>query len=333
MVYAFALQRWPHHAVILVTAASGHIGEHLIPLLASDPTLKLVLPTSRASNLQVQLAQHQQCQPGSNIFIEEGSIKDPRWFQRLLTSHQVDTLFLNLTGDDELFTTLNCLDSAARSGTAKQLIYISGSVDTDSSETIQRRIVATCSAAHVLAKPLIEQKLAHGGFPFDWTVLQPTLFFTNDLRSKQSMLETGVFDVPFGEAGLSRVAPWNIALAVKNLVAAYSGDSKNQWNQKKVAVGSRKWFKGSEMARLWSEALGRKITVLPANEEGYQKFEDGFGALAGPAWGRDLRLMHETFAAHGFGMTEEQYQQQVELLGREPDDYTEWVKATGSQWV
>lgn len=323
--------------VVLVTAASGHIGEHLIPLLAADPTLKLVLPTGRASRLQAQLVPHQQCQPGSNVFIEEGSIKDPRWFQGLLASHQVDTILLNLTGDDELFTTLNCLDCVARTGTVKQLVYVSGCMDSATSESIQRHIIAPCSSAHVLVKPLIEQKLAHGGFRFDWTVLHPTLFFTNDLRSKQSMLEKGFFDVPFGEVGLSRVAPWDIALAARHVVAAYDGNgsdgNKNKWSQKKVAIGSRKAYKGSEMAQLWSEALGREIKVLPGNEEGFEKFEDGFRALAGSAWGRDMRLMFEWFAVHGFGMTEEQYQQQIELLGQEPDDYAAWVKATGSQWV
>ncbi|KAK8084660.1 hypothetical protein PG997_005931 [Apiospora hydei] len=321
--------------VILVTAASGNIGEHLIPLLASDPTTKLVLPTSRASSLQAQLAQHQQCQAGSNVFIEEGSIKDPAWLQGLLASHKVDTVFLNLTGDDELFTSLNCLDAVSRSGTVTQLIYLSGCMDFDTSENIQRWI-AICSAAHVLVKPLVEQKLVHGeNLPFDWTILRPALFFTNDLRSKQSMLETGVLGVPFGEAGLSRVAPWDIALAVKNLMTAHNnnGDSTNKWNRQKVAIGSRKAFKGSEIARTWSEALKKEINVLPANEEGFQKLEDWFGTLAGPAWGRDLRLMHETFAAHGFGMTEEQYQKQVELLGQEPADYVEWVNSTGAQWV
>ncbi|KAK7943145.1 uncharacterized protein PG986_012258 [Apiospora aurea] len=319
--------------VILVTAASGNIGEPLIPLLASDPTIKLVVPTSRASSLQAQLAQHQQCQAGSNVFIEEGSVKDPAWFQGLLASHKVDTVFLNLAGDDELFTSLNCLDAVSRSGTVKQLIYLSACMDFDSHESIQHWITV-CSAAHVLVKPIVEQKLVHGNLPFDWTILRPTLFFTNDLRSRQSMLETGVLGVPFGEAGLSRVAPWDIALAVKNLMTAYgNGGSTKKWNHQKVAIGSRKAFKGSEIARVWSEAVKKEVNVLPANEEGFQKLEDGFSALAGPAWGRDLRLMHETFAAHGFGMTEEQYQQQVELLGKEPADYEEWLKSTGAQWV
>ncbi|KAK8044964.1 hypothetical protein PG993_004988 [Apiospora rasikravindrae] len=317
--------------VVLVTAASGNIGEHLVPLLASDPTIKLVLPTSRASSLQALLAQHQQCQEGSNVFIEEGSIKDPNWLQGLLVSHKVDTVLLTLTGDDELFTSLNSLDAMSRSGTVKQLIYLSASMDFDTSEGIQHWI-ATCSAAHVLVKPIVEQRLVLGKLPFDWTILGPSLFFTNDLRYKQDMIETGVLGVPFGEAGVSRVAPWDIALAVKNLVTTYNSDRK-KWNHQKVAIGSRKAFKGSEIAQIWSEAMKKEINVLPANEEGFQKLEDSFGALAGPAWGRDLRLMHETFAAHGFGMSEEQYQQQVELLGQEPADYVEWVKSTGGQWV
>ena len=49
-------------------------------------------------------------------------------------------------------------------------------------------------------------------------------------------------------------------------------------------------------------------------------------------WGRDLRLMYETFAKKGFGMGEEEYQVQVELLGREPEDYAAWVKKEGESW-
>lgn len=33
-----------------------------------------------------------------------------------------------------------------------------------------------------------------------------------------------------------------------------------------------------------------------------------------------------------FGMTEEDYKTQRELLGKEPSDYEEFVKRTGAEW-
>ncbi len=52
----------------------------------------------------------------------------------------------------------------------------------------------------------------------------------------------------------------------------------------------------------------------------------------GSNWGRNMRLTFEHFAREGFGMSEEDYPVQVELLGREPEDYAAWVKKEGGSW-
>lgn len=317
--------------VILITAASGHIGQSLIPLLAKDSTTKLVLPTSNATSLKSQIASYHVSHP-ENIIVAEGSIKNPIWFQSLLQTHGVDTVFLCLTGEDELFTTFNCYDAMSRVKSVKKLIYLSAQGDFASTKGAQE-VLRQHSAAHVVVKILGEQKLVHGNLPFAWTVLRPTLFFINDVRAKQSMLEHGIFPEPLDEVGSSKVAPWDIALAVKNLVA----DETSKWDGKQVAVGSRKAYKRSEIAQLWSDALGRKVTMRPDDEQGLQEFEDHFYSqmsnATGAAWARDLRLMFQTFAETGFGMNEDEYRLQVELLGQEPDDYEAWIKKTANSWL
>jgi hypothetical protein len=67
----------------------------------------------------------------------------------------------------------------------------------------------------------------------------------------------------------------------------------------------------------------------------------------GPAWARDLRLvrnfaskempsdtwqMYEAIREQGFGPTDEEYQEQITFLGREPNVYEEFVTDLAEQW-
>jgi hypothetical protein len=104
-------------------------------------------------------------------------------------------------------------------------------------------------------------------------------------------------------------------------------------------LGSLRRYTGTETAALWSKALGRDIGIeheAEHYEAAYPLWKrEAFGLddVMSKAWERDLRLMYEAFGEHGFGMSEEEYLLQVEVLGKEPDDYSQWVQETGSQWV
>lgn len=313
-------------STILITAAGGNIGSILVPLLARKQ-VHLVLPTSNAARLATNFS------PASKIAIEEGSIKDPQWVEAILLKHQVDTVFLCLTSHDELIVALNFFDAMKRAGTVKHLVYVSACGDFVS-DTGVKTLMRTQSAMHVVVKATIEQKLKYGNFSWTTTVLGPTLFFTNDLRSKDSMLNEGFFDEPLGEAGVSRISVPNIALAARNTLldpAKHAG--------KKIMLGSFRRFTGTESAALWSKALGREIRMeqsLEHYEAAYPLWKRkafGLNDVMSKAWERDLKLMYEAFGEHGFGMSEEEHQLQVDVLGKQPDEYAKWVHETGSQWV
>jgi uncharacterized protein YbjT (DUF2867 family) len=279
---------------ILITAAGGNIGSILVPKLAQEQ-VQLVLPTSNAAQLEKNLS------PASNVTIEEGSIKDPQWVEAILRKHQVDTVFLCLTSHDELIIALNFLDAMKRTGTVKATI---------------------------------EQKLKYGDFPWTTTVLGPTLFFSNDLRSKDSMLKEGFLDEPLGKAGVSRISVPDIALAAHNTLL-----NPTKWAGKKIMLGSLRRFTGTETAALWSKVLGRDIKIEHEAEHYeaayplWKREAFGLDEVMSKAWERDLRLMYEAFGEYGFGMSEEEHRLQVEVLGKEPDDYSQWVQETGAQWV
>nr|POF17518.1 hypothetical protein CFP56_12932 [Quercus suber] len=308
---------------IVVTAGGGHIGSQLVSALVQE-NIKVVLPTSNASRLQSTLAD---LATKDNVAVEEGSVSNPLWLESLFHKHVVDTVLLNLTGTDELMTTLNFFDAMKRAGTIKHVVYISACGDFVSRAGFQH-VLRTHSAMHVLVKPLIEYKLIYSDFPWTTTVLGPTLFYDNDLRSKNAILK-GLFDEPLTEKGLSRVSTVDIAnIAHKALV------EPTKWAGQKIMIGSKRRYTGTEIAKLWGEAIGREVKMRPANEDGFTDFESSsFEQEQDRAWTRDKKLMYEAFELDGFGMTDEDYAKQCDCLGREPQDYEEWVRKTGKAWI
>lgn len=311
---------------VLITAAGGNISSVLVPMLVQQK-VQLVLPTSNAARLQASLKTE------ANVSIEEGSIKDPQWIKTILKQYRVDTVFLCLTSHDELIVALNFFDAMKRAGSVKHLVYVSACGDFVT-ETGVRNLMQTQSAMHVVVKAAIEQKLKYGNFPWTTTVLGPTLFFTNDLRSKDSMLTRDFFDEPLGKAGVSRISVPDIALAARETLLHPA-----KWAGKKIMLGSLRRFTGAESAALWSKALDRQIRMEEETEHyevaypSWKREAFGLDAVMSKAWERDLRLMYEAFGKHGFGMSEEEHELQVEVLGKLPDDYAQWVHEKGSQWA
>ncbi|EMD01162.1 hypothetical protein BAUCODRAFT_199647 [Baudoinia panamericana UAMH 10762] len=315
---------------ILITAAGGHIGSQLVPQLLDGGSVKLVLPTSNAERLSKGLPSSA---TDDNVAVEEGRIQDPQWIQTLFEKHNVGSVFLCLTGQDELFTTLNIFDAMQRAGTVKTLVYLSACGDFISNEGLPF-VMRVCSAGHVLVKPLIEQKLAHAGFPWKTVVIGPTLFMSNDERSRGSLMKEGYFDEPLGEVGVSRVNTSDIALGVRDAIL-----NPEKWAGKKIMIGSLRRYTGAEICELWGQTLGRDVRICGSDEKSMLDFENRLEVKVSggktdvvTGWGRDLRLMYEVFAKVGFGMNEEEYKEQVELLGQEPVNYEEWVTKTGSSW-
>lgn len=315
----------------LITSASGHIGQRLVPLLLSHPSKPtLILPTSNAARLTSSLPTDADT---SRVHVLEGSIQDPVFIDAALKNHNVTSVFLCVTGSDELFTTFNLLDSLRRSGTVKHLVYLSALSDF-SLEAQQSGALTEIYSAHVAVKFIVEAKITHGLLPrhqeggFSWTILGPSLFFDNDLRSKDEMLQEGKFTEPLGSKGVSRVSERDIALAAANALE----DDGKQWGSKKIMIGSLKTYTNEDVGRLWSQALGKEIKPMLSNSAALDSYEQRFTETAGPAWGRDIRLMYEIFEGTPFGMTENQYKEQVALLGKEAESYEEFVKATGKSW-
>jgi uncharacterized protein YbjT (DUF2867 family) len=315
---------------ILITSASGKIGSHLVPLLlAQSQQPKLVLPTSNAKKLKSALpsisgAEH-------NVVLAEGSVKDPLWVESLLKHNQVDTVFLCLTGTDEMPTALLFVDAIRRVPAVKKLVYLS-SIGDFTSETGFKENLRSRAIPRQFAKIIVEHRLIYGPFDFEWTILGPTMFFANDYMQKTNIMTKGEL-AGLSEHGVNRIALSDIALAARN--AMY--DTTGTWNRKKVQLGTKKLYDGADFTRIWSEALGKPIKGVFMTAEKAAEFEHQLRTVmpgdAGMELARSQRLMYEHLLGHGLSMTEAEYQQQVELLGKEPEDFEPWVEKTAQAWL
>lgn len=207
--------------------------------------------------------------------IIHGDVQDPIFLETTFKAHHVTAAFVCLTGENELMVTLNFFDAMKRAGTVKHLVYLSACGDFDL-DAIRSGKLHDNAAGHVLVKSIIEAKLRYG-FPiprgqpggFSWTIIGPSLFFGNDLRSKQSILKQGFFDEPLGSKGVSRVDPGDIAVAVSNALQ----DDGKVWAGKKVMIGSLETYSNIAVAKLWSEALGIDVIPAKSDEEGLAAFD------------------------------------------------------------
>ena len=100
---------------ILITAASGNIGAHLIPSLLTTKDIELILLTSSAAKLS-------SFSTFEHVTIVEGLLSDPQWVESQLQKHEIDTVFLCLFGIDEIFIVFNFLNAIQRSPSIKHVV-------------------------------------------------------------------------------------------------------------------------------------------------------------------------------------------------------------------
>ena len=102
---------------------------------------------------------------------------------------------------------------------------------------------------HFASKIEILAAIETSGIP--WATIEPNHYYQNDLWLRQAILEAGVYPFPIGHVGLSRVDVRDIADGTVNALL----DDGHEGNRYPL-VGPFV-LTGEEVARIWSERLGR----------------------------------------------------------------------------
>lgn len=176
-------------------------------------------------------------------------------------------------------------------------------------------------APHFAAKVRIEEAVAERGIPY--TVVAPNSFFQNDLRTRDPIVEHGVYPQPLGGVGLSRVDVRDIADAhVRALLDVRAG------GRTYTIAGPDVWT-AEEIAEAWGEALGRDVAYAG---DDLDVWADRMGGLM-PDWMiRDLKKMYAAFQERGLIASQADLASSRNLVGHEGRSFADFAAETAEAW-
>jgi len=161
---------------------------------------------------------------------------------------------------------------------------------------------------HVAAKAPIEHALITSRT--DYTIVRAHSLFQNDVAVEDAISD-GVYPLPIGSQGISRVDVRDVATALAN-AALHSGFERHIYS-----LGATERFTGESIARAYG--------VKYAGDD-LEQWERNVAASM-PKWQRDdLRIMYRYYQALGMSMSLNDYLEQERLLDGTPRRFSDYVE-------
>lgn len=288
---------------ILITGSTGTIGTQVLThLTGSGADVRALTRSPRTADLP------------AGVIAVGGDLADVDSFKAALAG--VSTLFLLVPNvADELTQALQALTLAREAG-VKGIVYLSvfkGEAYTD--------------VPHFAGKYTAERMIEALDLPA--TVLRPAYFMQNDLRQKDPLQNLGLYGMPIGEKGLSMVDIRDIGeAAAKELLRRERGP--NRLPREVYELVGPDPLTGNDVARIWSDALGRPIRY---GGNDLVALEKRMKAMM-PAWhAMDLRLMLSRYQTDGAVASAQAVERLSRLLGHAPRPYADFAKDAVAQWL
>jgi uncharacterized protein YbjT (DUF2867 family) len=176
-------------------------------------------------------------------------------------------------------------------------------------------------APHFSAKIAIEHAIRESGLP--WTFIRPNNFFQNDYWFRQAIVDYGIYPQPYGSAGMSRVDTRDIAeaMATATLDDGHEGQS--------YPLAGRDAVTGESTAATWARHLGRDVRYAGDDLDAWATQTRQFM----PDWAvDDWVIMYRYFQRKGLRASDEDLQQQAQILKHPPRGFEDFVKETAAAW-
>jgi len=171
----------------------------------------------------------------------------------------------------------------------------------------------------------VERMLEQMGFGA--TILRPAYFMQNDLTVKDVVTGYGVYPMPIGSKGLAMIDTRDIAeIAAIELLRREQAPASLPLSR--INLVGPDALTGTDVATIWSQALGRTINYGGDDTAGFEKNLLNFM----PGWmAYDMRLMSERFLTEGMNPEAGDVERLTALLGRPLRSYREFAaEATAS---
>lgn len=288
---------------ILVTGSTGTIGSQVLNQLSGSDVEVRGLTRSPGK-----------AQFPADVKAVAGDLADVDSFRAALEG--VSTLFLLVPNvADELTQAMQALTVAKEAG-VKGIVYLS-----------VYKGDAYADVPHFAGKNTVERMIAALDLPA--TVLRPAYFIQNDLRQKDPLLNAGIYGMPIGDKGISMVDIRDIGEAAARELLRRERAATPMPREMYALVGPDA-LSGDDVAKIWSEALGRQIRYAGNDTASLEKRMKTMM----PAWhALDLRLMLDRYQSDGASATSEDVARLTNLLGHAPRSYRNFAKDAAVQWV
>ena len=276
---------------ILVTAATGRVGRHLVEQLLQ-----------RGASVRVLTRDPSKADFPAGVDVMQGDLLDIDSLRIAFAG--VSTLFLlNAVTGDEFSQAIIALNIAKEAG-IERVVYLS---------VFQADL--SVNVPHFAVKSGAERMLTQMGFSA--TILRPTYFIDNEVMIKDVVLDHGVYPMPIGSKGIAMVDARDIAeVAAIELIRRDQGPSTLPIDI--INVVGPDTLTGEGVAAIWSDVLGRPVAYGGDDPSGFEQNMAGFM----PKWmAYEMRLMAERYVSDGMIPDAGDVERLVKMLGRPLHSY------------
>jgi uncharacterized protein YbjT (DUF2867 family) len=271
---------------ILVTGATGNVGRNVVEQLVK-----------RGAEVRVLVRNPEKAGFPTGVEVVQGDLLDVDALRIALSG--VSTLFLlNAVVPDEFTQALVTL-SLAREAGIERFVYLS---------VIHSDLYV--NVPHFAGKFGVERMIEAMGL--NATILRPAYFMDNDRTVRDVVTGYGVYPMPIGGKGLAMVDARDLGeIAAIELLRRER--SSTPLPIKRINVVGPDTLTGVEVARIWSDLLGRDIAYGGDDTAGFEQNMRQFM----PSWmAYDMRLMAERFLSDGMVPEAGDVDRLIALLGR-----------------
>jgi len=280
---------------ILVTGATGRVGRHVVEQLVK-----------RGAKVRVLTRDPSKANVPTGVEVAKGDLLDIDALRAAFDG--VRTLFLlnAVTGDE--FTQAIITLNIAREAGVERVVYQSV-FDADGAVNVP----------HFAVKSGAERMLERMGFSA--TILRPSYFIDNELMIKDVILNHGVYPMPIGSKGVAMVDGRDIAEVAAIELIRRDGASERLPVETINLVGPDT-LTGPQVAKIWSDLLGRPIVYGGDDPSGFEKNMASFV----PKWtAYEMRLMAERYVTDGMIPEADDVERLTKILGRPLHTYRDFA--------
>lgn len=286
---------------ILVTGATGRVGQHLVAQLVK-----------RNANVRVLTRTPAKVKFDDAVEVAQGDLLDIDSLRQAFKG--VRSLFLlNAVTGDEFTQALITLNIAREAG-VERVVYLSV-FDADQAVNVP----------HFAVKYGAERMLEQMGFSA--TILRPAYFIDNELMIKDVIVNHHIYPMPVGNKGIAMVDVRDIA-EVAAIELLRRDNAPDKLPVETINLVGPDNLTGEEIAAIWSETLGHTVTYGGDDPSGFEQNMASFM----PKWtAYEMRLMAERYVSHGMIAKTGDVERLTQMLGRPLHSYREFARTVRAQ--